>query len=223
MTFVTFSKADAPAKFIDVFLYDMTTPPRRLRRLFGRAPIWQQGHRNRRRWPPHRGGFILPEGPILCVDRLGRPVGVPGRRRLPGRHLRLPPGPISVSPLKPSRIISTSADSILCRCACSFAVICKTRFGPPGIMLSTSASIVARAGPRRHACAGSSKVRESLISRVLVTGWALRQTIERFAPDRAVERCGRLRHPPTATWLALERGSHALACVSLLLDGSPMV
>jgi hypothetical protein len=26
MTFVTFSKADAPAKFIDVFLYDMTTP-----------------------------------------------------------------------------------------------------------------------------------------------------------------------------------------------------
>ena len=26
MTFVTFSKADDPAKFIDVFLYDMTTP-----------------------------------------------------------------------------------------------------------------------------------------------------------------------------------------------------
>jgi hypothetical protein len=26
MTFVTFSKADAPAEFIDVFLYDMTTP-----------------------------------------------------------------------------------------------------------------------------------------------------------------------------------------------------
>ena len=26
MTFVTFSKADDPGKFIDVFLYDMTTP-----------------------------------------------------------------------------------------------------------------------------------------------------------------------------------------------------
>ena len=26
MTFVTFSKADDPSKFIDVFLYDMTTP-----------------------------------------------------------------------------------------------------------------------------------------------------------------------------------------------------
>ena len=37
MTFVTFSKADDPAKFIDVFLYDMATPLAALRHLFGRA------------------------------------------------------------------------------------------------------------------------------------------------------------------------------------------
>ena len=41
-------------------------------------------------------------------------------------------------------MISTSADSILCRCACSFSVTCKSRFAPPGIMLSTSASISLR-------------------------------------------------------------------------------
>ena len=106
------------------------------------------GNVSERCWDAHDEPSHMYSGRCVLRRRLGRPVGDPGRWRLPGRHHRLPPGPISVSPLKPSRIISTSADSILCRCACSFSVICKTRFAPPGIMLSTSASI---GRPRRAA------------------------------------------------------------------------
>ena len=39
MTFVTFSTADDPSKFLDVFLYDMTTPLNAFRHLFGRALV----------------------------------------------------------------------------------------------------------------------------------------------------------------------------------------
>ncbi len=116
MTFVTFSKAGDPAKFIDVFLYDMTTPLGTFG-VFSVEPVWQQGHRNRRRRPPHRGRFILPEGPILCDDpdigsrragpesgdRLGRytgespqrqSVGAMGPRHAPGEESDRQYGPI---------------------------------------------------------------------------------------------------------------------------------
>ena len=63
MTFVTFSKADDPARFIDVFLYDMTTPlgafgVYSVERPSGSKAIatGDGGHRT-------RCGFILPEGP----------------------------------------------------------------------------------------------------------------------------------------------------------------
>lgn len=99
MTFVTFSKADAPSQFIDVFLYDMTTPlgafgVYSVERSSGGKPIaiGDGGHRTGADLFFRKGQYyatILTSGPDEEVQKAASALAVTLANRLKGKAAKL--------------------------------------------------------------------------------------------------------------------------------------